>query len=74
MARKKLPGGTAEPPTGYSLVGIVPTRDDAEQWYAAALKAKDKKPYYLQECHTYYALFVKKRKGDGKMVGAGWGL
>lgn len=73
MTRKKLPCGKDDPPLGYSLVGIVATRDDAERWYVAALKARDKKSYYLQECHTHYALYVKKRKGEGKMVGKGWG-
>lgn len=64
-----------DPPMGYSFVGLWDNVEGAHRWYAAAMKAKDKKPYFLRynSKEKIYSLFVKKTKGEGKMVGRGFG-
>jgi len=61
-----------EPPTGYSFVGLWTDKAGAHRWHAAAMKAKDTKPYMLTLKYGVYILWVKKRKGEGKMIGKGF--
>ena len=71
---KKLKVFYGEPPMGYSFIGLWDNEAKAQEWYAAAMKAKDTKPYILTYNHTssIFTLWVKKRKGEGKMVGKGF--
>jgi hypothetical protein len=60
-----------EAPMGYSFVGLWNDEQKALNWYAAAMKAKDTKPYVMTHDGELYTLWVKKRKNE-KMVGKGW--
>jgi hypothetical protein len=78
MTEKELPVIYGEPPTGYSLV----TFDDKPMkpmlWYANAVKiaratGKPIKEFVITVNKGKFTLWVKKRKGEGKMVGRGFG-
>jgi hypothetical protein len=72
MASMRPPMIKGEPPTGYSLVGIFNEEPRLLRWYEAAIKAKDTKPYLMSFDGSLYTLWVKKTKGEGKMLGKGW--
>jgi hypothetical protein len=71
---KKLKIFYGEPPMGYSFIGLWDNEAGAQKWYAAAMKAKDTKPYILtyNPSSGIFTLWVMKRKGEGKMVGKGF--
>jgi len=60
-----------EPPTGFSFVGLWDREEKLLNWYSAAMKAKDTKPYVMTTDGKLYHLWVKKPK-NGKMLG--WGF
>jgi hypothetical protein len=65
-----------DPPGSFSFV----TKDKLPMkpmlWYTNAVKVarvtgRPLKEFVITHQHGYYILWVKKRKGEGKMVGAG---
>jgi|GEM_PF-6673396 len=80
MTSTNLKVSYGDPPPGYSFVGLWDNEAGARKWYAAAVKAakvtkKPLKSYALTYNHItgIFTLWVKKRKGEGKMVGKGYG-
>lgn len=67
-----------DPPSGYSFVTFDEKPMKPMLWYANAVKVaratgKPLKEYVITLNHGMYTLWVKKRKGEGKMVGKGFG-
>jgi hypothetical protein len=65
------------PPSGYSFVTMDEKPMKAMLWYANAVKVarvtgRPLKPYVITYKNGVYTLWVQKRKGEGKMVGAGF--
>jgi hypothetical protein len=71
-AQPRPPVVLGQPPVGYSMVGLWTDESRLLKWYAAAVKAHDNKPYVMSYDGELYTLWVKKTKGEGKMVGKGW--
>ena len=69
---KRPPVAIGEPPSGYSLIGMWTEEERLLKWYNAALRARDTKPYVMTYGGELYTLWVKKTKGEGKMIGKGW--
>lgn len=66
-----------EPPNGYSFVTSDKKPMKPMLWYANAVKVarvtgRPLKSYVITHQRGVYILWVQKRKGEGKMVGAGF--
>lgn len=75
----EVPVIKGDPPTGYSFVTFSDKPMKPMLWYANAVKiaratGKPLKDYVITvNKKGEYTLWVKKRKGEGKMVGKGFG-
>lgn len=67
-----------EPPSGYSFVTMDELPMKPMLWYARAVKSarvmgRPLKSYVITHQRGVYTLWVQKRKGEGKMIGKGFG-
>ncbi len=75
MTESQLTESKSDPPSGYGSIGLFETKEEAMNWYEAAIKAKKTYPFWLNKMNTAigmrWVLWWQKPK-NAKKCGKGF--